>query len=335
MRDSAPSDEPLAALADKPEADRVIAGLKAEGAYDPDRRIRPHDETRLELPIARIPEETGVEAVIEQADPPYRVRTLDEYLAQRGWPPERRRRVPSSWAVIGSVIVGRFEDCPAPETVGQALLELHGNADTVISLASIEGMVREPSIRILAGTGETETIHVEHGTAYGLDLAEVMFSPGNQAERVRMGSVVEPDERVFDMFAGIGYFSLPMARGGARVLAAECNPTAYDYLCENAVRNAVTDRLDPCLQDCRSVETSADRVVMGHYQAVSFLPSALSALRPGGRLHLHHLGPFEEGRAALAAEARAAGRELTVLDERVVKTHSPGLAHRVLDAQLW
>ena len=89
------------------------------------------------------------------------------------------------------------------KAVGEALLKLHG---------------------------ETETVHVEHGTRYALDLSTVMFSPGNEAERARIGEIVESGERVFDAFAGVGYFALPMARAGAEVTAAELDPEAYRLL---------------------------------------------------------------------------------------------------------
>jgi tRNA wybutosine-synthesizing protein 2 len=104
-------------------------------------------------------------------------------------------------------VLADFDDVSAddmlPEERREALLELHG---------------------------EIEPVHVEHGTRYALDLSTVMFSPGNEAERARMGEIVESGERVFDAFAGVGYFALPMARAGAEVTAAELDPEAYRLL---------------------------------------------------------------------------------------------------------
>ena len=165
-----------------------------------------------------------------------------------------------------------------------------------------------------------------------------MFSPGNKAERARMGEVVGPDERVFDMFAGIGYFALPMARAGADVTAAEIEPAAYRYLVENTRLNHVTDRLRPVLGDCRDVETTADRVVMGYYDAHEYLDAALAALVAGGFLHLHEATPeplFPERPAdRLRSSADAAGRSVQILATRVIKDHSPGVVHGVVDARV-
>jgi tRNA wybutosine-synthesizing protein 2 len=253
---------------------------------------------------------------------------------------------PSSWAVIGSVVLVDFGDVSAEESldedgreaVGEALLELHGPAETVLARGGVSGDRRDPDVSVVAGTGETETVHVEHGTTYALDLAETMFSPGNKAERARMGEVVVPGERVFDAFAGIGYFALPMARAGARVTAAEIDPTAHRYLEENARRNGVSDRIEAVLGDCRSVEATADRVVMGYYDAHEYLDAALDAVVGGGVVHLHEATPepLFPDRPIERLETAAGGRGRTVepLATRRVKSHSAGVVHGVVDAEI-
>jgi tRNA wybutosine-synthesizing protein 2 len=155
-----------------------------------------------------------------------------------------------------------------------------------------------------------------------------------------MADRVEVGERVFDMFAGIGYFTLPMARAGAEVLAAEIRPEAYRYLVENAVLNGVQDRIEAFRADCADVEVGdpVDRVVMGHYEAHKRLDSAIAALRSGGVLHIHDATPTAElwdrpvGRIEAAAER--AGRSVEVLDRRVVKGYSAGVEHVVVDARV-
>jgi tRNA wybutosine-synthesizing protein 2 len=173
-----------------------------------------------------------------------------------------------------------------------------------------------------------------------------MFSPGNKAERARMGEVVAADERVVDMFAGIGYFTLPMARAGARVTAIERNPAAFRYLLENVHLNDASERVQPYRADCRDVlervdaetDVTAERVVMGYYEAHEYLPSALAALETGGVVHLHEATPevlvFERPIARLQEAADEAGRVVEVLDTRRVKGYSEGVAHVVVDARV-
>ncbi len=344
--------EPLAAVVDNQRAEIAIESLRAEGVYDDTRSVRPYTEATVALPITAPPQQTAVRDVIRQRNPEYRTGKLADVLAARGWSESDLEDAPGSWAVIGSVIVVRIpEGCPDKVAVAEALLELHGEAQTVLADEGVSGLERTPVTRHLAGETETETVHTEAGTQYALDPTKVMFSPGNQAERVRMGEVVSPDERVFDMFAGIGYFTLPMARAGARVTATEINPVAFRYLLENAVLNGVSERVDAYLEDCRTIaETlTADRVVMGYYgtsgegdgnsarknEADAFLEAALSALSSGGTIHYHEATPepelWDRPLDRLEAAVEDAGRTFTLLEKRRIKSHSAGVQHIVVD----
>ncbi|MCL9813569.1 class I SAM-dependent methyltransferase [Natranaeroarchaeum aerophilus] len=364
MSEDAPPND-LAALVEKPSAEAAIDSLQAEGVYDADRKVTEHDDGTVALPVTGPPQETNVLDVMRQTDPELRAPELNDLLADRGWTDEELALAPSSWAVIGSVLTVRLNgDCPREEEVGEALLELHGEADTVLADGGVSGIHREPTGRVIAGIGETETIHTEHGTRYALDLAEVMFSPGNKAERARMGSVVagndgpEPEtdndgpERVFDMFAGIGYFTLPMARAGAQVTAAEINPTAYRFLIENAVLNDVTANVEAYRADCRDVDVSdVDRVVMGYYgvetededgsrslEAHEFLDTAFDAVAPGGIVHVHAATPdsrlWDRPIGRIEDAAGRAGRDVKIVEKRRVKSHSEGVWHVVCDVRV-
>ena len=382
------ADAPLAAIVEKPRAETAIESLRAEGVYDDSRRVREARGRReatvadraigtasdedgpetIALPITEPPSNTRVLEVVRQLDPEYRTTDLEDVLAERGWSEPALESAPSSWAVIGSVVLVTIpEGCPDETDVAEALLEIHGEADSVLADEGIAndgqaGTYREPRTRLLAGESDTETIHTEHGTRYGLDPAKVMFSPGNQAERARMGDVSATADHVFDMFAGIGYFTLPMARAGARVTATEINPTAFRYLLENAVLNDVGDRVEAYMTDCRDLASriDADRVVMGYYgsstvgseaetddgddgrsaradEAHDFLPHALEALVPGGVVHYHEATPesrlWNRPLERLESAGEAAGRDLEVLEKRRVKSHSAGVSHVVVDAR--
>lgn len=337
---------PLAALVRKADAEATMDALREEGVYDDDRRVRERDDEHLSVPILAAPAETPVEDVVEDDDPAYRNLGLDSLLRDRGFSEAEIDRAPASWAVIGDVILVSFGDCERRAAVGEALLDLHGEADTVLARGGIAGETRQPDVEVVAGSGDTETIHYEHGTAYALDLARVMFAPGNKAERAHMGEVVGPEETVLDMFAGIGYFTLPMARAGARVTAVEKNPEAFRYLTENAELNEVRDHVELLLGDCRDVvdarvaaaDPTFDRVVMGYYDAYAYLESALAALAPGGVVHMHEATPEAElwdrpiGR--LREAASAVDRDVELLGRRRVKSHSEGVWHVVVDARV-
>ncbi|WP_276273165.1 class I SAM-dependent methyltransferase [Haloarcula litorea] len=357
------SPDRLAAVVAKPRAQAAIDAFREEGVYDPDRSVRAWDADSVAVPVTDPPSSGDVREVVRQVGEP-RLRGIEDHLREMGWDDRELAAAPASWAVVGSVVLVDVGDAPRPGEVGQALLAIHGEADTVLARGGIDGPHREPDVEVIAGEGDTETVHTEHGTEYALDLAEVMFSPGNKAERARMGEVVrgsegersEPSEsasggaassegeRVLDMFAGVGYFTLPMARAGAQVTAVERNPTAFRYLVENAMRNGVDERVQPYRADCREVvpgfaeEAPADRVVMGYYEAHEYLDAALDAVAAGGVVHLHEATPealvFDRPIERLESAAADADRAVEVLDTRRVKGYSEGVAHVVVDARV-
>ena len=342
----------LSAVVEKPRAQAAIGSLRAEGVYDDDRSVYECGSETVAIPVTEPPAETAVLKVIRGAGEP-RLRTLADHLRERGWSDNELGRAPKSWSVIGSVVLVAVGDAPRPAEVGDALLAIHGEADTVLAREGIAGEHREPAVTVLAGEGDTETVHREHGTVYALDLASVMFSPGNKAERARMGEVVASDERVLDMFAGIGYFTLPMARAGARVTTVERNPAAFEYLVENVVRNSVQATVETYRADCRDVIAGGlagdnedagdvpfafDRVMMGYYDAHEYLGSALPTLTPGGIIHMHEATPEalvpDRPVKRLREAADRRGRAVEVLETRTVKGYSEGVAHVVVDARI-
>ncbi|KAL7463961.1 hypothetical protein ACHAXS_004312 [Conticribra weissflogii] len=155
----------------------------------------------------------------------------------------------------------------------------------------------------------------EHKISQSFDLTRVMFSRGNVTEKKRFGSMIQKGEYVLDMYAGIGYYTLPaLVHGNAKhVMACEWNPHALNALRFNLKVNGVEDRCTVLEGDCRvtlkalleksyngdvgSKIASFDRISLG------LLPSceggwatAVSCLRQekGGWLHIHANVPVAE-----------------------------------------
>lgn len=247
--------------------------------------------------------------------------------------------LPTGWSRLGDVLVLRLPDELGSKAQGIAQVYADVlDVDSVLHLEGSRGPLREPETELLYGNPDTATEHNEHGITYRLDPSEVMFSPGNQAERHRLTDRVE-QEHIVDLFAGIGYFTLPLAQAGAEVTACELNPTAVAYLRENVEANGLLDRVDIREDDCRKVapQSVADRVLMGYLpQTHRFLRTALEALSPqGGVIHYHDTGPqphpVEAVRRRLEAQKALREAKVEVADARTVKTLDPETAHVVLD----
>ena len=85
---------------------------------------------------------------------------------------------------------------------------------------------------------------------YNFDCEKVMFCTGNGTEKRRMGGKGE-GEVIVDLYAGIGYFTLPFLVHGraTHVHACEINPDSVEALKKNLVENAVEHRCTVYLGD--------------------------------------------------------------------------------------
>jgi tRNA (guanine37-N1)-methyltransferase len=128
---------------------------------------------------------------------------------------------------------------------------------------------------------------------------------------LRIAREVKKRERVLNMFAGVGPFSLPIAKlAGARVTSCELNEYACRLHEENNAINKVQTLVDVVNCDAgdlpERVSAKFDRVIMPHpSQADGFLPTALSLAKKAGVIHYyrHMLGRDEqEALGSLAKE---------------------------------
>ena len=242
------------------------------------------------------------------------------------------------WKRIGNVLIldskfhyESYEDL-------QILSKKH-NVKTIMKIDHIQGTKREPVYNILYGS-ETETIHKENGCLFKLDLSKVMWSKGNNNERLRIAKLVEEGEVVLDMFAGIGYFSIPIGvhSNAKHIYSIEINPNSYFYLCENIKLNKL-DNITPILGDCmvHAPKYNADRIVMGYVKTTHhYLNAAINSLNEGGILHYHETVPEKlmDTRPLERIISQAGNREVELLKLNKIKKYAPGVEHVVLDVKI-
>jgi len=255
-------------------------------------------------------------------------------------------RLPDKWEKIGTVVTIKLPDelKQHQEIIGKAYAEVLGCTTMLNDVGGISGVYREPVVEVISGSSITETIHTENGIRFKADPQRIMFSSGNMAERRRMATVSNSCETVVDLFAGIGYFTLPMAvySKPKMVFACEINPIAYHYLCANVVLNHVTDIVEPLLGDNRKIapKDCADRVILGYLKEPQvFLPVGLECLRnQSGVLHYHEVVPVESipelPLKHIETAAKDYHRSVELLKVNEIKSYAPGVDHVVLDVRI-
>ncbi|MCL7410715.1 MAG: class I SAM-dependent methyltransferase family protein [Methanosarcinaceae archaeon] len=299
-------------------------------------------EKFLEIPIKTDIEEY---TVIEQDAPEYygKWQSLNERLRDI-IPLDELKYVPSGWQIIGDIIIVSIppEIDKRKTVIANALLEMYPRCKSVIQDFGIEGQFREPIRQNIVGD-KTETIHKEHQCLFKMDVTKIMYSKGNLSERKRM-SKIDSGEVVVDMFAGIGYFSIPMAVHAKpkQIFSIELNPVSFSYLCENINLNHVENIIKPINGDCAEVTPQgvADRVIMGYVGVTHhYLKQGIGAIKKsGGVLHYHETTPesllFDRPVSRIKDAARAIGREVEIMGCRRIKKYSPGVWHVVVDAKI-
>ncbi len=261
-------------------------------------------------------------------------------------PGDAVRNLPNKWEKIGSVVTLKLPEFlkSYQEIIGQAYAEVLGCTTALNDVGGITGVFREPAVEVIYGSAVTETTHIENGIRYMLDPQKIMFSSGNMAERRRMATISSRNETVVDLFAGIGYFTLPLAvySKPKKIFACELNPVAYEYLCKNIVLNHVTNVVEPLLGDNRMTapKNCADRVLLGYLEEPQvFLPFALECLQNQvGVLHYHDVVPDEfipERPLQLVEKvARKAHRSAELLKLKEIKSYASRVSHVVLDVRI-
>lgn len=254
-------------------------------------------------------------------------------------PNELKNSLPYKWELIGKVLILKIPNELEyyEEKLAKVYAEILKAEAVVKEIGRIEGEFRTPNIKIIFGK-ETETIHKENNIKFKLDVAKIMFSSGNIDERIKMAKLNCKDETIVDMFAGIGYFSLPLAVycNPKKIISCEINPIAYKYLKENIKLNKVSNII-PFFGDNRNCEEGiADRVIMGYFSNEEFLEKAFRILREKGIIHYHAKcsKPFANVFRKIEKVAEKMERRVKLIKIRKIKSYSPKVYHVVVEFEV-
>ncbi len=258
-------------------------------------------------------------------EPEEHIQTVEEILGFR-----------PSFEVVGEIAM--VEDSDA-EKVASALMSTSKSIKTVIApISDVEGEFRTRRFRHVAGMASTVTDHKEHGLRYRVDLEGAYFTPRLGTERLRIASLVRPEDVVLDMFAGVGPFALLLARRVAKVIAMDKNPIAVKYLRENARLNRI-ENIEILEGDANKLalpyENLADHVIMNlPHSASLFLNTAIKAAKPGGTVHYYCIAPEDDlykDEALIKEAALQVETSVEVLYEAIVRSYAPHRHNVVID----
>jgi tRNA (guanine37-N1)-methyltransferase len=205
-------------------------------------------------------------------------------------------QVYSAFDQIGDIVIIKIpnELMPKKKIIADTILAHVKSAKAVFAQVSpVRGDYRVRNLEFIAGENRTITEYREHGCRFRVDVAKTYFSPRLSTERLRIANMVGEGETIVNMFAGVGTYSILMARMNktCKVYSIDSNAVAAE-LCEaNAKLNKVQDRVVSIHGDAGEVikdklAGQADRVLMPLPEsAKEFVDSAVLALKKKGVVH--------------------------------------------------
>jgi tRNA (guanine37-N1)-methyltransferase len=354
------SESSLCIKVKKIHGEKVIALVDRLGLTNRKLKIR-QNENHIYIPLIRQPEENELAKLKTQLSDfelatnvftkkKQQRQTLTQVLENQ-LPPHLLASLPRALDVIGDIAIIEIpHELQANESlIGEAILKTHKNVRTVLAkVGAVTGTYRLRKLETIAGEHQTTTIHKEHGCQYHVDVATAYFSPRLSHEHHRVASLIQKRETVVDLFAGVGPFSVLIAKknADAKVYAVDINPDAIELLKRNIRLNRVENRVIPILGDAeQAVETRllgiADRVIMNlPEKAIEFVDTACKAVKPaGGTVHYYAFirlpDSLENAKQRFSEAVEKAGRKVDAfLSAKTIRETAPYEWQSVLDAKI-
>ena len=270
-------------------------------------------------------------------------RVLGDEVANKLW-----KRV----EIIGDIAILRkpFDvDTEVFKPIAEALLrELKYVKSVWLAVSPVHGDYRIREYIHLAGEYRSETVYREHGCAFVLDIRRVYISPVLSYDHIRVARMVKEGERILNMFAGIGGYSIVISKHAkpSYVLSIDINEYAVMYLKRNVVLNKVEEVNDVIHGDAFLVtqslsDDSFDRVLIPLPElALKAFRLALRVVRNNGIVHVHLFVESQYKKDAIAEAMRKllrepfAGVEIRLHGGHVIRSIGPRKYHVVLDVEV-
>lgn len=254
---------------------------------------------------------------------------------------EEASNLKTSFDIIGDIVIleipKELED--KKREIGKATLEFTKRKSVFMKKSAIHGTTRIRDLELIAGEDNSVTVHKEHGVRLQLNVEEVYFSPRLATERKRVSDTVRENEKILDMFCGIGPFPIVIAKNNnVDITAVDINSKAIEYLKKNIKLNKLQGTIRPIASDVNEIEFKEkfDRIIMNlPGLAYTFLDLAMNLIDEDGIINYYEFSDgYSQGIERLQDAARKKNKKVEIINTRKVKSSSPGMWHVSIDGKI-
>ncbi|XP_074039801.1 tRNA (guanine(37)-N(1))-methyltransferase isoform X1 [Leptinotarsa decemlineata] len=148
----------------------------------------------------------------------------------------------SSFTKIGHIVHVNLREhlLPYKEIIGEILYDkIPGCKSVVNKVNMIDNTYRYFSMELLKGDNDMMTTVKENNCTFKFDFSKVYWNSRLCTEHERIVKLLKENDVLFDVFAGVGPFSIPAAKKKCFVYANDLNPDSFNWLKHNAKSNKV------------------------------------------------------------------------------------------------
>ncbi|MFH1501201.1 MAG: methyltransferase domain-containing protein [archaeon] len=168
--------------------------------------------------------------------------------------------------IIGGIAIlkpeGKLKD---RKKFAEKLLKERRSVKTVVEKSEkVQGRLRTPRFKHLAGVKTLETIHIESGCKFKVNLRNCYFSPRLSHQRLEIASQCKKKDKVLVLFAGVAPYSIVIAKKkGCKVTSVELGRECSKYAKENVKLNKLSN-VEVVQADVKKMKLKEkfDRIVM-------------------------------------------------------------------------
>lgn len=260
---------------EKERAQKILEKLKKQGCFLPQFEIRRDGEYIL-IPVSRTLEDED-NIIIESV--PREMKIMPQGHA-------------GSFDLIGDIAIIHERKRIDHDFMVRFILKSKGNVRTIYLDMGIKGETRLRDLKLLYGEDDPEAMYRENNIMMKVNVKKAYFSPRLSTERYLVSRNVADGEYIFDMFSGIGPFSLNIAKlKKCKIVACDINSDAVELLKYNLSINKLQSNVDVYEGNSYKIIKELkpfNRIIMNNpVNQYESLDEIIESLTEGGRLNIY------------------------------------------------